>query len=268
MPHNPLSQLMSLLEFCLQFEWTVSPKMRYGLFFCEGGMVLQVLERRPRGASAADSSAGRDDQSGTIAPGAIVLLHGWGANAQDLMDLAPALAMPDHWLFFPNAPIPHPYSPQGRMWYDLESPDFQGLAQSRQLLLDWLQTLPSLTGLPPERIILGGFSQGGAMTLELGLTLPPTLNLGGLLVLSGYLHPQLQTLTLDGTALPPIQVIHGRQDTVVPIAAARQIQSVILRKGGQVQYQEFDMGHEINPAALAIAHNFLLQTLPSLEADR
>ena len=230
-------------------------------------MVLQVLECRPKAAPTGDSrlgsSLGSDNQDNAIATGAVVLLHGWGANAQDLMDLAPVLALPDHWFFFPNAPIPHPYSSQGRMWYDLESPDFQGLTESRQLLLDWLQTLPSLTGLPPQRIILGGFSQGGAMTLDLGLTLPPTLPLGGLLVLSGYLHPQLQALPLEAATLPPIQVIHGQRDTVVPIAAARQIQSVILRKGGQVQYQEFDMGHEITPAALAIARNFLTQSLPS-----
>jgi phospholipase/carboxylesterase len=239
-------------------------------------MSLQVLERRPspdatlgEARHSAEQSGERGEKQGEKqvgeqrrehCAGVVVLLHGWGANAQDLLDLAPLLQMPDYWFLFPNAPIPHPYSLHGRMWYDLESPDFKGLGESRQLLADWLQTLPSLTGLSPERMVLGGFSQGGAMTLEVGLTLPETLPLAGLLVLSGYLHPHFQTRELS--PFPPVEVIHGQRDTVVPIAAAHQIESVILRKGGQVRCHEFDMGHEINPGALAIARDFLIRCLP------
>ncbi|MFM5981588.1 MAG: alpha/beta hydrolase, partial [Sphaerospermopsis kisseleviana] len=103
----------------------------------------------------------------------IVTLHGCGANAQDVESLSSYFNLPDCEFLFPNAPYPYPYSPVGRAWYDLqEETMYQGLEASRQLLIDWLQSLESMTGVPLSRTVLSGFSQGGAMTLDVGLTLP------------------------------------------------------------------------------------------------
>ncbi len=177
------------------------------------------------------------------------MLHGWGSNAQDLASLAPAFNLPSYRFLFPNAPLPHPEAPGGLMWYDLSTQEQTGLAESRQLLVDWLQSLPEQTGIPLSQTVLGGFSQGGAMTLEVGLGLP----LSGLVVLSGYLHgldPQQ-----NAQDRPPILIIHGRQDAVVPLSAAQMSRDAL--SAGAVDYHEFDMGHEVIPAALAMMQQFI-----------
>lgn len=173
----------------------------------------------------------------------LLMLHGWGANYEDLAPLAQMLNLPGFGYLFPNAPFDHYQAPGGRAWYDLENaPDFKYLADSQELLLDWLTSLPSHTGVPLERMIMAGFSQGGAMTLDVGLGLP----LAGLCSLSGYLHYEPEALEVT----PPILIIHGTQDPVVPITLARQAQEKLTKIGAKVKYQEFDMGHEIPLPAL------------------
>jgi phospholipase/carboxylesterase len=169
----------------------------------------------------------------------IVTLHGWGANAQDVASLLPYLNLPDYEFLLPNAPYPYPYSPTGRSWYDLRDENmYEGLTESRQMLIDWLQSLESVTGVPLSRTILSGFSQGGAMTLDVGLNLP----LAGLVVMSGYLHPGIENL--KHSSFPPTLIMHGRQDQVVPLSAAIKAKAVAESLGVAVDYHEFDMGHE------------------------
>jgi phospholipase/carboxylesterase len=136
---------------------------------------------------------------------------------------------------------------------------YQGLIQSRELLTDWLQSLESSTGVPLSQTILSGFSQGGAMTLDVGLKLP----LAGLVAMSGYLHPSAGSLeTLDAKSVPPVLITHGRQDTVVPLESAISARKTLESLGVKVQYQEFDMGHEINPEILELFRNFVVNILP------
>ncbi|NEQ15187.1 MAG: alpha/beta hydrolase, partial [Moorea sp. SIO3E2] len=73
--------------------------------------------------------------------GLIVCLHGFGANSQDLVSLAKALNLPDYQFLFAEAPFDHPAVPEGKMWYDLNGPEYQGLTESRQQLIDWLKSL-------------------------------------------------------------------------------------------------------------------------------
>lgn len=183
----------------------------------------------------------------------LVLLHGWGANAQDLYPLASVLALPQTLCLFPTAPFDHPQAPGGKAWYRLEEPDPEGLARSRDLLAEWLLGLEPETGIPLERTVLGGFSQGGAMSLDLGQDLP----LAGVVCLSGYLHFQPQT-----RPSAPLLMLHGRQDPVVPITAARQARQELLAVGAEIQYEEFDGGHEIPPFALQRLREFALVKIP------
>lgn len=199
-------------------------------------------------------------QSITISPnvtptGLFVALHGWGANADDLAALAPQLNLPDYWFEFPDAPLPHPQVPAGRMWYDLSNKEYLGLAESRQLLISWLVSLESKTGVPLSRTILCGFSQGGAMTMDVGVTLP----LAGLIVLSGYLHSPLQP---SGETLPPVLIVHGTQDPVLPIDAARRSRDTFTNLGANIQYQEFDMGHEIRLEIMKLMRSFVIDAIP------
>ncbi|MFM7573092.1 MAG: alpha/beta hydrolase [Snowella sp.] len=182
----------------------------------------------------------------------LVLLHGWGADANDLAPLAQVFDLPHYQCLFPNAPFPHPEVPSGLAWYALETPDYYGLAESRQQLRDWLLSLEDQTGVPLSRTVLGGFSQGGAMTLDVGLELP----LAGLFSLSGYLHFQPHPLT---TPIPPILMVHGNQDFVVPIEAARQTRDALNRINAKIEYHEFNMGHEIPQIVLNLVEKFIKQ---------
>jgi len=179
----------------------------------------------------------------------VVVLHGWGSNAQDLAALVPALNLPDYLFLLPNAPLVHPHAPAGRMWYDLQ-PGYQGVSESRQLLSEWLKTLETETAVPLSRTVLAGFSQGAAMTLDVGLTLP----LAGLIALSGYLHPP-EAGSLEQA--PPILIVHGRQDTIVPLKAALTARDTLTAAGAAVEYQEFEMGHEIRPEVLPLLRRFV-----------
>ena len=188
--------------------------------------------------------------------GAIALLHGWGANHQDLGDLAPYFNLPEYQFLFPNGIFDHEFSDTGKMWYSftgagsLTDLSVKQLAISREVLGEWIKSLPNTTGIPLDRTWIAGFSQGGAMTLDIGLDLP----LACLLVLSGYLHSKrVQPLQ----APPPVMIVLGRQDDVVPISAARNSRDVLTQWGVDVKYQEFEMGHSIVPEVLQVVRKFV-----------
>ncbi|MBD2088976.1 dienelactone hydrolase family protein [Microcoleus sp. FACHB-1515] len=196
--------------------------------------------------------------------GLLVALHGWGANSQDLVGLAQFLDLPNHTLIFPEAPFQHSYSEVGRMWYGfpseysfLSNPAFQqqpDLQQSRQQLREFLLSLEEKTGVPLDRTVLAGFSQGGAMTLDVGSQLP----LAALLILSGYMHSPIDSVN---SAIGKILIVHGRQDDVVPLRSAIQMRDRLTEIAAPVEYQEFEMGHEIRPIVLQIVQNFMKTTV-------
>ena len=186
----------------------------------------------------------------------IVTLHGWGANAQDVASLIPYVNLPDYEFLLPNAPYPYPYTDTGKAWYDLRTENmYDGLNESKQLLIDWLLSLESNTGVPLSRTILSGFSQGGAMTLDVGLGLP----LAGLVVMSGYLHPSVATLNQGN--FPPTLIMHGTRDEVVPLEAAIKSREMAQSLGVAVEYHEFATGHEINLQMLEVLRTFVLNTI-------
>ena len=190
----------------------------------------------------------------------IVLLHGWGANAQDVAGLIEAISMisiPFKGLL-PDAPFPHPMVPGGRQWYGFPpnydfrmQHDFEAqadLQESRKLLGEWMRSLPDQTGIPLEKTIMGGFSQGGAMTLDVG----PTLPLAAMLILSSYSHAPIPQCVTPRSVL----VLHGNQDPVVPVAKSVETKNQLEKQGQHVTYRTFDMGHEVSLEALQVASQF------------
>ncbi|CCH65608.1 Phospholipase/carboxylesterase family protein,sll1284 homolog [Richelia intracellularis HM01] len=187
----------------------------------------------------------------------IVCLHGWGSNADDVASLFRFFQLPNCQFIFPNAPFSYASSPTGKQWYNLKPENmYDGLIESRQLLQDFLLSLASSTGVPLSQTILSGFSQGGAMTLDLGLKLP----LAGLVSMSGYLHPGLLKQEISNTLLKAL-IMHGKQDEVVPLAAAIQAKVTLQSLGVAVEYHEFDMGHEIRPSMLKLFQNFVISAV-------
>ncbi|XFA72195.1 dienelactone hydrolase family protein [Thermosynechococcaceae cyanobacterium Okahandja] len=189
----------------------------------------------------------------------LLLLHGWGANAADLLPLGSFLA-PTAQTYAAEAPFPHPYVSGGRMWYDLSQHDSLGgsllldegatdLAASEAALRQWFADLP----IDLSRTVLAGFSQGGALTLALGLQFP----FAGLMVFSGYL---VRPPTPRSPA-PPVLMIHGTADPVVPLGAAEASYRHLQQANIPVTFHALPMGHEINSAALALGQDFMTRLL-------
>jgi phospholipase/carboxylesterase len=194
-------------------------------------------------------------ENGGMPAGVIVCLHGSGAKSQALVSLARSLNLPDFLFLFPDAPFPDPSVPGGKIWYDLKSSTHKGLGESRQRLVDWLKSLETITNLPLESTILSGFSQGAAMTLDVGLMLP----LAGLVSLSGYLHSPPQLIIKE--ALPPVLMVQGKQDKIVTLDEAHFARDSLEALGVAVKYEEFDMGHELKPAELALMRRFVVDVM-------
>ncbi|MEM9452300.1 MAG: alpha/beta hydrolase [Cyanobacteria bacterium P01_E01_bin.6] len=208
-----------------------------------------------------------NQEPGTSPVGLYIALHGWGANCNDLFGLAPYLKRPDFYMAFPDAPFPHPNVLEGRMWYSLSNEftnrgvnlgfgdDFKTeLEESRQSLIDWIHDISFKTNIPLSRTVLSGFSQGGAMTLDLGCRLP----FAALMVLSGYAHTPLPSDPSDlPFSLPPILMAHGRHDAVVPIHLAEQARQALLELKAPLQYHELKMGHEISLDLLNLMQTFM-----------
>lgn len=197
-----------------------------------------------------------------IAPaaGQVVLLHGFGANADDLLGLDASLARPDLDLWAVEAPLPCPGTPAGRMWYDLTQTNWPGFHEAIAALESWLQALPHQGGQPLTKTVLLGFSQGGAMTLEMGSRLP----VQGLAVCSGYWHPSLVWPTAQ---LATAVITHGTIDPVVPYAAAEEIHDRLQAAGCQSQLVSTQSGHWIDEIAIAAIRDFLDQQLPPVESS-
>jgi phospholipase/carboxylesterase len=174
--------------------------------------------------------------------GALVLLHGRGGNEHDFSRLYDDLD-PERRLnvFVPRGPVP---VGDGRAeWFDRDLPESIGRAASA--MDAWLDALP----FPRNRIVLGGWSQGGAMTYVLGLSerrpRPAALvALGAFLPLWERWEPHLEP------PLPPVAIGHGTGDQSVPVGWARIARRLLEAAGAEVVYRESPVGHEIDPTWL------------------
>ena len=165
----------------------------------------------------------------------LVLLHGWGADADDLLDLGELLVNPETSVVALRAPEPHPYG-SGRQWYDLQPIDWDALPAARSGLHARLLALAE--SVPLERTVLLGFSHGAAMALDVGTALP----LAGIAACSGYHHQGWQA----PSGCPPVLLTHGRQDPVVPFMASEELLQQLQGSGQSAQLLAFDGGHGID----------------------
>ena len=184
----------------------------------------------------------------------IILLHGWGADAADMFGLAPILGQVKQGCAFyaPNAPYPCAASPHGREWFDIQQGE-NGAIMAMDDLDELLESVFDEFSLPASQIILGGFSQGGMMTLAAG----PAYELAGLISFSGALLTE-QRLAEATVSSPPILLIHGDLDDVVPATALIDAQSNLEEKGYDVEVVlEKGIGHSISETGLDAARHFI-----------
>lgn len=187
----------------------------------------------------------------------VLLIHGRGADANDLADLAPLLDPPSGARFvFPNAPRPfeaYPGMTFGWTWFDGWPPLQDSVAASRETLLRFLDELTAKY--PTSSLIVAGFSQGAMMALDAGLR--TTQNITGIVAMSGGLYENdLPDLRGRGAKVP-ILISHGTADDVVPVNYARRARRVLEEAGFDVEYHEYPMGHQVVMEEIAEVKAFL-----------
>lgn len=190
----------------------------------------------------------------------VVLCHGLGADGHDLIDLAPlwGRTLPHAAFAAPDAPEPCDMGPYGRQWFSVadRTPTrlAAGAATARDALDAFLDAELARLGLPPDAYALMGFSQGAMTALYTGLRRPVPPR--GILALSGALIAP-ESLA-EATVRPPILLIHGEDDEVVPVTRSRTAQSALEASGfGVTALYCPRLGHGIDDAGLSAGALFL-----------
>jgi phospholipase/carboxylesterase len=180
--------------------------------------------------------------------GALVLLHGRGTDEHDLFPLIDLLD-PERRLVgvTPRGPLSLP--PGGAHWYVVRAigyPDPDTFRASFEALSSWLEALPAELGFPPDRLVLGGFSQGCVMSYALALG-PSAARPVALIALSGFI-PTVDGFELDLTGRRlPVAIGHGTFDPIIPVQFGREARDLLERAGFDVTYRETPMAHSVDP---------------------
>jgi len=187
----------------------------------------------------------------------VIWLHGLGADGNDFVPVVPALGLPEGSavrFIFPNAPT-RPITVNGGMvmrgWYDIlgmdidRSTDADGIRQSAQSIAA-IVAHEVERGIPSEKIVLAGFSQGGAIALQAGLTLPH--NFAGIMALSTYLSMSDEAMAaIDPVKkASPIFMAHGALDDVIQCDIGERSSERLTANGLQVEWHKYNMPHSVS----------------------
>ncbi len=188
----------------------------------------------------------------------VLLLHGRGADAFDLADVAPMLEPRGGARFiFPNAPRafePTPGMQFGYSWFDGWPPEGDSIVDSRRLLLQFLDEILLRYPTPAGQVTLAGFSQGALMTFDVGFRTPQPL--AGLVAMSGAIF-EGDMADLAQRVHQRVLIVHGTSDDVIPVVAARRARAVLESHGIDPEYHEFAMAHQVSPESLAVVRDFI-----------
>ncbi|MCC6775791.1 MAG: prolyl oligopeptidase family serine peptidase [Hyphomicrobiales bacterium] len=200
----------------------------------------------------------------------VVLLHGYGADGNDLIDIGRAWQglLPNAAFVSPHAPEPCGQAPVGRQWFALtfREPNerWVGVNAAAPVIARFLAAELARHKLPPSALALVGFSQGTMMALHLGLrqATPPFAIVGysGLLVAPANTNPE--QLASEVTSRPPILLIHGDRDELIPVDAMFQASSGLASLGVPVEWHMSQgIGHGIDQEGLRQGGEFLARRL-------
>ncbi len=190
----------------------------------------------------------------------LLLMHGYGANAEDLMQLKSFFQLP-HWNFiFVQAPFPTQF-PGGYAWFPIDSADFSDIdlrlcdPPELQLAAHQVVNLCKKLNLKKAPLFIGGFSQGAVMSLETAFHLP--FEVAGLLLFSGTLIAQKRWEMHIAKKQIPFFQSHGTKDPVLPYAFADELHKLLNHFEWQGQFCSFEGGHTIPVEVLKKAASFL-----------
>ena len=195
----------------------------------------------------------------------VVLLHGYGSNGADLMGLVPywRASLPDTVFLAPNAPEACPGAPGGYQWWSLADLGREsraaGVRQAAPLVDAFIDMHRTAYDLPAGKVALVGFSQGTMMALHVGPRRPEAL--AGIVGYSGMLA-DAEALQAEVRTRPPLLLVHGDADPMVPFAAMGQAEAECGRLGFEVDtYAAPGLGHSIDEAGLRLGGDFLARVL-------
>lgn len=207
------------------------------------------------------SGPGMRPASGNEAKQLVVFLHGLGANGDDLIGLGPELAeiLPDAAFVSPNAPFACDMAPYGYQWFSMlqRDPEFihQGVMKAAPILNDYLDSLLAHFTLPEDKLALVGFSQGTMMSLYVALRRARPM--AGIVGFSGALVAP-DTLAAEIKSRPPVCLIHGDADPVVPFAMLGFAEKALKSQNVTVEaHTRPGLPHGIDGEGIEIAAKFL-----------
>ena len=202
--------------------------------------------------------------SGAAPRSMVILLHGYGSNGDDLIGLVPYWrnALPDTVFLSPNAPQPCPGAPGGRQWWPLTSfsPEARaaGVREAAPPLNAYIDAQLAAHRLTEDRLALVGFSQGTMVALHVG---PRRARLAGIVGYSGMLADP-DNLAAAPHGRPPVLLVHGDADPVVPFAAMHQAEAALGSLGFEVtSHVSHGLQHSIDEAGLRLGGQFLSRVL-------
>jgi phospholipase/carboxylesterase len=211
-------------------------------------------------------------ETGPSPKGSVIWLHGLGADGHDFEPIVPELRLPPELplrFVFPHAPV-RPVTMNGgrpmRAWFDLtkigvnQPRDVDGMRASRAAVED-LIARENERGIPTARIVLAGFSQGGAVALFTGLQHPDKL--AGIMALSTWLPVEegLGVEISSGNAATPILYCHGSQDPVVPLILGAQTRNWLTQQGCVVVWHTYPMPHTVSLEEISHIRAWLISVL-------
>jgi phospholipase/carboxylesterase len=198
---------------------------------------------------------------------AVIWLHGLGADGHDFEPIVPELELEKPVRFvFPHAPVRPVTINQGmrmRAWYDIfqfgGGPEDEAGVRASQKLLEEMIAAEKKRGM--KRIVLAGFSQGGAIALQTALRHPERL--AGVLALSTYLplNASVEAERSPANRELPIFMAHGEYDEIIPLARAEQSRQILERLGYKVEWHTYPMPHSVCPEEIADISAFLQRVL-------
>ena len=212
-------------------------------------------------------------ETGKQPTGSIIWMHGLGADGHDFEPIVPELVRPNERalrFIFPNAPV-RPVTINGgyamRAWYDIigidrhSAQDETGIRASDALVRALIER-ENGRGVPTERIVLAGFSQGGAMALMTGTRYPEKL--AGVMALSCYmlLATKFEAERSAANRTTPIFIAHGTQDPVVPLQLGEDTRQVLEKSGYAIEWHTYPMPHSVCPEEVADIAAWLRRVLP------